>query len=199
MVKHMIGAIICLLFLNPIKAQDPDLYFRDQQLKKQSNEPVKVTWPIDSTTNEITFRSVVQVENTSAQTLYSRAKTFVSKSFVSGKDATQLVDDVAKNIVGNGIITVGFSDVLAPATGDVKFTFQIECKDNRYRYTFKIGDVRRTFPSGGATNWSNFLSPKKPSWVVKVAWERMQSDAYKNIMLFINSLNKEMLLNSDDF
>ncbi|WP_438946755.1 SHOCT domain-containing protein [Sediminibacterium sp.] len=43
MVKHMIGAIICLLSLNPINAQDPDLYFRDQQLKKQENERVDIT------------------------------------------------------------------------------------------------------------------------------------------------------------
>lgn len=199
MKRNMIGAVLCLFVLNSTNAQDPDLYYRDQQLKKQANEPIKINWPIDSTTKEITFKSIIQVENTNAQILFSRAKSFVAKNFISGKDATQLVDEFSKNIVGNGVLRLNFSDVLASATGDANFNFQIECKDNRYRYTFKIGDVRRTFSDGTGTSWSNFLNDKKPSWVVKVVWERMQNDAYKNIMLLINALNKEMISKSDEF
>lgn len=39
MKKNMIGALLCLFVLNSTNAQDPDLYFRDQQLKKQEENP----------------------------------------------------------------------------------------------------------------------------------------------------------------
>lgn len=199
MKKNMIGALLCLFVLNSTNAQDPDLYFRDQQLKKQANEPGKVNWPIDSITKGIEFKSIIQVENTNAQILFSRAKSFVAKNFISGKDATQLVDEYSKSIIGKGVLNLNFSDVLASANGELKFTFQIECKDNRFRYTFKIGDARRTFPDGTGTYWANFLDEKKPSWVIKSVWLKMQNDAYRNITILIYALNKEMISKSDEF
>lgn len=39
----MIGALLCLFVLNSTDAQDPDLYFRDQQLKKQDEGRVNIT------------------------------------------------------------------------------------------------------------------------------------------------------------
>lgn len=43
MKKNMIGALLCLFVLNSTNAQDPDLYFRDQQLKRQDEGRVNIT------------------------------------------------------------------------------------------------------------------------------------------------------------
>lgn len=43
MKRNMIGAILCLLVFNSTNAQDPDIAFRDQQLKKQDEGKVDIT------------------------------------------------------------------------------------------------------------------------------------------------------------
>lgn len=82
------------------------------------------------------YTAVVNVDSASADKLYSNAKMFVALSFKSGKDVTQLNDDAGKTVIGSGntptTLNVGFGTSVASA---VKFTFIIQCKDNRYKYS----------------------------------------------------------------
>jgi len=79
---------------------------------------------------------VVQLDSVSAANLYSRAKKFVAINFNSGKAVTQLNDDNTKTVIGKGVTTA----LVNPGIGthvpiNVDYTFTIQCKDNRYKYS----------------------------------------------------------------
>lgn len=190
MVKHMIGAMICLLSLNPINAQDPDLYFRDQQLKKQEDEKIIANWPLDPTTKQILFTEVVNVENSSAQELYSRGKLFVADAYKSSKSVTQLNDDQAKIILIKPVISVLYKDFWVQETYYVRYQLKIECKENRYRYTIEGHNLVMNTSKGDELQYS-FLE-KKPFGFSKKSWIDLQNQALAGTKLIISILKSTM-------
>jgi len=80
------------------------------------------------------YSEVVNVDSVSAEKLYSNAKLFIVDAFKSGKDVTQLNDEISKTVAGTGAIKI----ILKGTTGTqyVSFKINIQCKDGRYKYDF---------------------------------------------------------------
>lgn len=80
------------------------------------------------------YTEVINVDSETSETLYSHAKMFLVDAFKSGKDVTQLNDDISKTVAGTGAIKI----ILRGTSGSqyVTFKINIQCKDGRYRYDF---------------------------------------------------------------
>lgn len=141
--------------LDPADALRAKLGEKEIEDKKKLEAP----FPLDTATKKFAFIEVVNIDSTSAATLYSRAKLFIANSFVSAKDVVQLADDDTKTVVCKGAYETN-------GLGSVKFKLTIQCKDNRYRYTitdfthiayftnisFTGGELENKFPDCGRMN-----------------------------------------------
>ena len=72
------------------------------------------------------YSEVVNVDSASAQKLYSNAKIFIVTAFKSGKAVTQLNDDAAKTVAGNGTDQVFTKGLVGSAINKfIKFRRQV--------------------------------------------------------------------------
>ncbi len=199
--------VFFLLMLFPIisicQSSDPETILRDKEEReriRQEKEDAKNIFPFpkDSGNNSIKYTGVEVVQNTSAQELYSRGRLFIANVYRSGKDVTQLNDDVAKTILGKGAGEVIYSEALGPKRrGLVKYQIKIECKDNRYRYT--IDQLTFNFVvDTGFDEWL-FDSPKRPRYVTKKSWYNIQESSDERIRSLIETLKSAMSKASSDF
>lgn len=81
------------------------------------------------------YSEVEKVDSVSAEKLYSNAKLFIVDAFKSGKDVTQMNDDISKTVAGTGAIKIILRG-LTSGEQYVTFKINIQCKDGRYRYDF---------------------------------------------------------------
>jgi len=122
------------------------------------------------------YSEVINVDSASAAKLYSNAKLFIVTAFKSGKAVTQLNDDAAKTVAGNGnvqIVTKGLAG--SGITKRISFSILIQCKDDRYKYT--INDfqfslvssmVNRTVPFEDEKGFRKNLSKKQTEEVYEI-------------------------------
>jgi len=115
------------------------------------------------------YSEVVNVDSASAAKLYSNAKLFIVTAFKSGKAVTQLNDDAAKTVAGNGNVQIVLKGLASSGvTKRVSFSILIQCKDGRYKYTindfqisFKSDMINRTFPFEDEKGFKNKLLTTK--------------------------------------
>jgi hypothetical protein len=87
---------------------------------------------------KVAFQGVVQVEGVPAADLYARAKYWAARNFVSAKDVLQLDDPANGRLMYKGFHTEPFG---LTETIDLWFTFTVEVKDGKYRWTIdQIGE-----------------------------------------------------------
>lgn len=138
------------------------------------------------------YSDVVQVDSASAQKLYSNAKIFSVTAFKSGKDVTQLNDENAKTVAGNGTMRVYFKGYLNSGIDYfVKFKLIIQCKDERYKYTFN------NFEFAAATARVSFSIPVEDDQRLKhYATNKMKAQLLEqinnNVKQMIQTLKKTM-------
>lgn len=106
----------------------------------------RVELPRDEKTGRYTYQEVVKVEGASARDLYSQARAWVARTYVSAQDVVQLEDSDAARLIVKGLWQTS-SGFLRPG-GWIRHTLTIEAKDGRYRYT--ISDLILAFdpPTG---------------------------------------------------
>ena len=93
--------------------------------------------PIDSITKLITYKT--KVESTlKKDILYKRGIEWVNAVFKNASDATSVRDEQNGIIEGKYRFKIYNVDKAGNKTeaGLIQFSFKIECKDNKYRYTF---------------------------------------------------------------
>lgn len=133
---------------------------------------------------------MIPVDSVSGVDLYSRAKKFVAVNFNSGKAVTQLNDDNTKTGIGKGITTT----LVNPGLGTrvpikVDYTFTIQCKDNRYKYSitdFLIENstaIKTTLEDEG---WQKKKGPRK-------MWGEIEQQLYSDMNGLIVLLKKSMI------
>lgn len=198
MKNYIFISLVCLFVVSQSSAQDPDLYFRDQQLKKQEDEKVIADWPIDPKSKQILFSEVVNVDNATAKELYSRAKLFVADAYKSGKSVTQLNDDEAKVILIKPAIKIRVKDFLVNDDFYVQYQLKIECKDNKYRYSVE-GHSLLTPSRNPGIDIANSFVEKKPPLFSKKSWIIAQNNAIHETRLIIQILKESMIKSNSDF
>lgn len=157
-------AVLALLFCGFggfAQNQDPnspgfDMNYTDSSMMEQPAEgegeqqpevaPVKpyerIVLAMDTLTNLITYSGVVEQEESSADSLYARIKTFAVKTFSNGtkeKDPKLMfeVDKKNQKLVINGVLPAySYSNKYAKkAMGTYQFKMTILLKEGRYKYT----------------------------------------------------------------
>lgn len=145
-----------------------------------AQEPV---FPIDPTTNEISFNEVVESPY-SKDILYNKALEWFAVHFKSGKDVVQIKDKEQGKILGKYVV------VNVTNLGNTSVTVQILIKDNKYKYVFS--DVYYT--GGGGS--SSFSVNENPSiWkvgVTKLGIKSIKQLAYASVTSSIASLKAYM-------
>jgi len=198
MKKTIVLILLCFLALNTSYSQDADLYFRDQQLKKQEDDKVIADWPLDPKTKQILFSEVINVDNANAKELYSRAKLFVADAYKSSKSVTDLNDDEAKIILIKPSMKVRIKDFWVNDDYYVQYQLKIECKDNKYRYTIEGHSILIPIRSSGADISYSFLE-KRPSMFSKKSWIGAQNSAIIDTQILIKVLKSSMSKPNSDF
>lgn len=198
MKKTIVLILLCFLVINSSYSQDVDLYFRDQQLKKQQDDKIIADWPLDAKTKEILFTEVVNVDSSTAKELYSRAKLFVADAYKSSKSVTDLNDDEAKIILIKPMMKVAYKDFLTNIPYYVQYQMKIECKDNRYRYSVE-GHTLLVPSSRSLVDDLYSFTEKKPFLFSKKSWIGLQNQAILDTKTTIYLLKKAMSKPNSDF
>lgn len=84
---------------------------------------------------EVIFTDTVSIQNTSQQELFSRAKAWLAVTFVSAKAVIELQDEQKGRLIVKGSCPLVWPTAV-PSNGQLRFTLQIDCRDNRFRYRF---------------------------------------------------------------
>jgi hypothetical protein len=91
----------------------------------------QVKFPLNDK-GEIEYTEVVNIDSTSADKLYSRAKMSIAQMFKSAQNVIQNDDAVNKQVLIKGNIRADYSwNPLAKCPAHIDFTMTIFCKDNR--------------------------------------------------------------------
>lgn len=94
---------------------------------------------------KMSFTEVVNVDRSSSQILYSKAKLFLAKKYPSLKEV--MYDDEPHTIMVNPISETPLSLFKAlNGKGSIKFKIIVEAKDNRYKYTLSDFTYEEIFP-----------------------------------------------------
>ena len=103
---------------------------------------------------KIEFTDVVQVDSANEQTLFSRARIFVARSFSAANDVTVVEDANTFTLIAKGLLPRNYTSRLnRDFGGQVRFRLIIQCRPGRYRYVmtdFVHRDVIKRDYSGGA-------------------------------------------------
>jgi hypothetical protein len=82
------------------------------------------------------YQWVIHVDSTSKQELFNRGRMWAVDYFNSAKDVLQIKDEKTGQITGKGLFTLASTKYSGPMINTVKFTFNIQYKDGRYRVQF---------------------------------------------------------------
>jgi hypothetical protein len=132
---------------------------------------------------KVGIQEVVKMDSLSKKELYQRAKLFFVNGFKSSKDVIQLDDAENGVIIGKGISTFTFWNVMANAELPMNITIKIEIKDGRYRYTFNQVTIKGKFEWGAEDYWKY---PKMNKTLRKALGE----DLHRLENLLIEAMNK---------
>ena len=94
----------------------------------------KITLPLDSTTNLVTYQEVVKVDSASKDELYLRAREWFTKTFNSPQDFIEIEDKRAGKIIGKRSSLESYKYMMTTINFHLNYTISVTTKDNRYKY-----------------------------------------------------------------
>ena len=158
----------------------------------------KAQVPVDEDTKLITYQEVVDVDGIK-DTLYNRASHWVNMNFKNPQSVFLVRDPNAGKVVGKHRVRMVDTDEEGNVLNSntiVNFKFTIECKENRYRYTFDSFTMQATskFPL------ERWLDKEDPMYTPK--WEEYLAQVDRNIREIIEDLKKGMeppIIKNDDW
>lgn len=122
--------------------------------------------PVDNATGLITYREVVEVEGTKQELFYRCISSWLNEEYTNSPAVTSIRDAATGKIVGNHRFRIHYNDNKGNehSAGMILYTFTIEVKDGRYRYTFT--DLLLKRPSRyPIENWFDKSDPAyNPQW-----------------------------------
>ena len=178
---------------------DVDRFYAEQQAKEMNdsakgNVLENIPFPYNDS-SEVEFTNVVKVDSADAQTLYSRAKLFIAKTYVSNKAVTQLNDDAGATAVINAIL---INNAIGFGYEKYNLTYQltIQCKDNRYKYTITRFMFSNEF---GIPKYGFDIGVRNKIYISKKAYNKINYNCYYMTLALIDSLRKFMFAKGEDW
>jgi hypothetical protein len=113
------------------------------------------SFPVDSETQMVTYSDVIKVDGATKDSLYVYGQRWIKKQFKSITSVMQ-VQDAEKGILeGRHSFYVNKDVNGVQAKGDlIKYTFTLQFRDGRYKYTITKINVQKT-SYYGIENWLN--------------------------------------------
>jgi hypothetical protein len=143
------------------------------------------------------YSEVIQIPGRSKADLYSNAKAWFAKAFVSANNVLQNQDMESGSLIGKGSTKVTVKNMGIQDAGHVLFTLEIRVKEDKYKYT--ISD----FHHEGARNFVSIgsLNQEKSGTMNVTAkqWQSIKEQADGSARQLINSLKLAMIAKPDDF
>ena len=168
-----------------------------------SNFLIAQELPKDSVTGKYTFQGIVKVDSVSKNELYSRAREWISKSFVSANNVIQMDDKELGKIIGKGK-TQNYYFGIGSDMGSILFTISIQVKDNKFKYT--ITDFIHTWEGTEFTKNRNRNledNEMRSFTLTKGAWSKLKLKLCDTITSLEKDLIKNMTIKtnkkSEDF
>lgn len=109
----------------------------------------EVIFEVDDATGQCFFQEVVDAPGRSASELHQQSRLWFAETFKSSQDVIQLDDSEAHIIIGKAW------SPLQDRGDRIWYTFKVECKDGRYRYT--MYDVEYDSGQGSSFTYREFL------------------------------------------
>lgn len=94
------------------------------------------TIPIDKETGLITYTEIVPSNGTDAKALYKAAQLWEINIYCRDKPFLQFKDDESRTLILKPVVYLYSQADGITVEGYVRYTLTIECKDNKYKYTF---------------------------------------------------------------
>lgn len=142
---------------------------------------------------KVEYTEIISVDSANADKLYSNSKLFITYAFKSGKDVTQLTDDVTKTVIGKGTMQVTVVKMLGSTwPGWVYFTINISSKDNRYKYSISDFVLHYQGNSTMRKIEASLADIEHPKTVTQTQWENVKAEVDKTVRLLIEDLKKQM-------
>lgn len=143
--------------------------------------------PVDSATQKITYVEIVEVDSTSKDDLYFRAREWVANAFVFSQDVIQMASRESGKIVGKGAIELNQYSA-------IKFTLTLDFKDNRYRYV-----ATNFHHSGSSFDCGDIELEKNGFFCSKMSMRHFRSKTHEVMTEAIASLKKTMNQEEDSW
>jgi hypothetical protein len=129
MIKSTLALLLCLACLSASAQTKPP------KLSAVMASADTIHFPVDPTSQLITYSGVVPVAGASQAELYARGKLWFANTFRSPKDVVQADEKEAGVIQGTGWQTIMLGSGLLMAPGKLWYTVNLAIKEGRYKYT----------------------------------------------------------------
>jgi hypothetical protein len=143
--------------------------------------------PFDTITKKITYQEVIKIEG-SKQVLYNRALDWINATYKNAVEVTRKRDLENGIIEGMHRFRLEFidKDGVSKKISTVEYTFVLEFKDNRFRYTFTEFTLKEV-SKFALERWLN-----KKDQAYTPLWDQYLAQVDKNIRELIEKLKTSM-------
>lgn len=106
-----------------------------------TTELVKAQFPIDSVSGEVRYGGVVELTGLTKETIYNKAKLWITSNLKSSDNMTNLNDASQDKLIGTG--TVDIDSLRLPflfkayAIAKINFKFIVQIKDGKLKYSLE--------------------------------------------------------------
>jgi hypothetical protein len=175
------------------------LLFAGLSSNAQSSNKELPSLPYDSATKKISYFGVVNIDSTSKEELYTRAKLWFATTYNSANAVIQMDDKESGIIVGKATMKVGYYALgTYYHAGYIDYLITIKTKDNKYRYeiTNFVHDAKLAqqseFPSGGTAESMTHTSVRVMGFSYQKTFNQLLYEMNNNANSLVASIKKGM-------
>lgn len=145
----------------------------------------------------VEYKIIDSAKGITADQLYTNARAWVAKTFVSANAVLQMDDKQAGKIIGKGNMRTPVKNAFGMVIGDdiINFTITIDVKENKYRVILSDFSHQGGTYKGSANGGS--LDREKPAcssiFITKGMWDKIKKEVDKQSAVLLKSLSADMI------
>ncbi|WP_121811000.1 DUF4468 domain-containing protein [Mucilaginibacter kameinonensis] len=147
--------------------------------------------PKDSTTNQVTYKQIIQVPGVSAIDIYNRSREWFATTFKSANSVLQLQDKDAGKLIGKGVFSHSYplnAGVFENYT--IGFTINITVKEGKYRIildNYTLTSAMGNNPGSPGTIEAIYQNEEK----LKTAKSKIQKQVYNIFWQLLTDIDND--------
>ena len=156
------------------------------------------TMPVDKETGLITYTEIVPSDGADAKALYKAAQLWGINVYCRDKPFLQFKDDENHTLTLKPVVYLYSQADGITIEGYVRYTLTVECKDNKYKYTFtnfrqeNVGNTNTC--DGGALEKDTYECPAglSSNKKLKEFWDDIKSQTNDAVHFLISDMKKSI-------